>query len=172
MSRVYSKLKIYKKDPSVVTPKYATDGSACFDLHAHIPPDSVVRGYSELNEPIERIIVGMGAAIYPGERLLIPTGIIFDIPTGYSIRLHSRSGLTLKNGLVLANGEGVVDEDYCEETFIIISNISNTKETISHGQRIAQAEIVSVTRFSDFEIIPDAPSNKTARNGGFGSTGK
>jgi dUTP pyrophosphatase len=42
----------------------------------------------------------------PQERALIPTGLIFDIPEGYSIRIHPRSGMALKYGLILANCRG------------------------------------------------------------------
>ena len=38
--------------------------------------------------------------------VLIPTGLIFDIPEGYSVRLHSRSGLRWKDGIYLTNCEG------------------------------------------------------------------
>lgn len=108
--------------------------------------------------------------INPGERLLIPTGLIFDIPENHSIRIHARSGLSLKQGLALANAEGVVDSDYVDPTFIMMINNSNAVATIKHGDRIAQGELVPVLQ-SEFQEIPTPPKQKTDRQGGLGSTG-
>jgi dUTP pyrophosphatase len=106
----------------------------------------------------------------PGDRVLVPTGLIFDIPAGHSLRIHPRSGLSYKQGLVLANLEAVIDSDYIEETFIILTNQSDVDQTIYHGDRIAQAELIKSEEYVLWEIF-DAPTQKTDRVGGLGSTG-
>ena len=88
----------------------------------------------------------------------------------YSIRLHPRSGLSLKRGLVLANSEGIVDVDYQEEVFVLLTNISEVTQTIKTGDRIAQAEIVCNEPFK-FIVISKRPEKHSERKGGFGSTG-
>ena len=108
--------------------------------------------------------------MYHGDRMLIPTGLIFDLSTNTSLRIHPRSGLSSKNGINIANCEGVVDSDYVEQTFVLLINISNIPFEVSDGMRIAQAEIVSVVDV-DIKEISKRPEQKTSRNGGFGSTG-
>tara|TARA_B000000557_G_C20555344_1_gene350707 strand:- start:309 stop:629 length:321 start_codon:yes stop_codon:yes gene_type:complete len=104
------------------------------------------------------------------ERVLIPTGLILDIPEGYSVRLHSRSGLAWKDGVYLTNCEGIIDYDYVEPVFVMMTNISQSPKTINNGDRICQAELVEKVYHSLVEI-PEPPTRKTERDGGFGSTG-
>jgi dUTP pyrophosphatase len=101
---------------------------------------------------------------------MVPTGLIFDIPKGYSIRVHARSGMSLKQGLVLANSEGVIDSDYVEETFVLIMNVSDNGHWLTPGDRIAQAELVKQEQFK-IEERKTRPTVKTDRVGGMGSTG-
>ena len=109
--------------------------------------------------------------IYPGERALIPTGLILDIPTGYSVRLHVRSSMALKQGIALANSEGVIDSDYVEPTFVMLYNSSTSTVHILNGERICQGELVSMMDYT-LDRIYAKPGSKTDRVGGFGSTGK
>lgn len=162
-------LKVWKTHNDVVLPKHQTSGSACFDLAFQSAGKDKVTGYSASNKPIERIING-AITLAPGDRILVPTGLIFDIPEGYSVRLHARSGMSLKQGLVLANAEGVIDSDYVQETFVMLTNISQNSITINNGERIAQAELVENVKYSLEETI-SRPGVKTTRTGGFGSTG-
>jgi len=102
--------KIYKEAPE---PKVMTDGSACFDLSAFLPDNSYVTYYNCQNT--KRSYQALrGVRIGLGERFLIPTGLILDIPKGYSVRIHPRSSMSLKRGMILANSEGVIDSDYVE----------------------------------------------------------
>lgn len=162
------KISYYKVNPKAEPPTYGTQSSACFDFKACLIGERV-RGFDKNNKDFvapmsDKIIIN------PGERLLIPTGLIFDIPENHSIRIHARSGLSLKQGLALANAEGVVDSDYVDPTFIMMINNSNAVATIKHGDRIAQGELVPVLQ-SEFQEIPTPPKQKTDRQGGLGSTG-
>lgn len=168
-------LKYYKVHPDAQPPLFATPGSACFDLKAYLGPGiHQVRGYCKNNRecntnifvtPEDRYV-----RIEPGQRVLIPTGLILDIPPDHSVRIHARSGLALKQGLVMANAEGVIDWDYVQETHVMVLNVSGENLYIHNGERIAQGELVPVLQYS-IELTEVKPEQKTSRNGGFGSTG-
>jgi dUTP pyrophosphatase len=167
-------LKYYKIYQDAKDPFFATKNSACFDLSAYLPPTIPVKVYTRDNTPIHRDpVVGEDSflLIYPGERALIPTGLILDIPTGYSVRLHVRSSLALKQGIALANSEGVIDSDYVEPTFVMLYNSSTSTVHILNGERICQGELVSMMDYT-LDRIYAKPGSKTDRVGGFGSTGK
>jgi len=169
-------------------PIYGTSLANCFDLSFQ-PSDDTVNGYDRYNNSISQRVNNIGEIfISPGDRLLIPTGLIFKITQqrtietfadilskvpllqNYSIRLHPRSGLSLKRGLVLANSEGIVDVDYQQQVFVLLTNISALSQTIKTGERIAQAEVTCNEQF-EFVVLAKAPEKHSERDGGFGSTG-
>ena len=112
----------------------------------------------------------VGVELYPGERILVPTGLIFDIPLFYSVRIHARSSISLKMGVIIPNGEGIIDSDYYHQTYVMLYNASADEVIIYHGDRIAQGELVKTL---DYDLVEteDIPEQKTNRVGGFGSTG-
>lgn len=167
-----NKLNVYKVNSEVSIPEKQTSGSACFDLAYQPNGKSSVIVYTHANKSLQRKIDAFTGAVSvaPDERIMLPTGLIFDVPEGYSIRVHSRSGISVKNGLVLVNGEGIVDSDYVEETFILLCNLSATTHIFRPGDRIAQAELVKVEEITIHET-KQQPTQKTNRAGGFGSTG-
>jgi dUTP pyrophosphatase len=167
----------HKLVPDVPDLKQATPGSACFDL-AFWPVDERVVIYSTTNGKLERTVLGIDVqrkdavlTLHPGERALVPTGIIFDLDPNTSLRVHPRSGLSLKFGLALANAEGVVDSDYVDPSYVLLTNYSQISALIKAGERIAQAEIVPAVQYV-FEERLVRPGVKTNRTGGFGSTGQ
>ena len=169
-------LKYYKLNNEVIDPKFATDGSACFDICAYL--DKPVTAY-RMNNHKQKLnpetiqwsdIEELQLSIAPAERVLVPTGLVFDIPEGYSVRLHPRSSISLKKGLVMPNGEGIIDSDYYHETFVMLYNSSADEVRIKHGERIAQGELIKTLDYSLEESII-VPEQKTNRVGGFGSTG-
>ena len=167
-------LLYYKLHLDVKDPIHATTGSACFDLHSFLQKDSVVKVYMNQFEELdikERIVQNGRVQVNPTERVLIPTGLIFDIPEGHSLRLYPRSSLALKQGITLANNVGIIDSDYVEPVYMMVCNISGDTKYVNNGERICQAELVKVQPVNMREII-EQPGRKTARDGGFGSTGK
>ena len=167
-------LRFYKLFSGVKDPKRATEGSACFDLYSFLPDNSAVSVYISHFDELEiknRLVQNERVQVNPKERVLIPTGLVFDIPSGYSMRLYPRSGLALKQGLTLANNVGIIDSDYVEPVFAMMTNISGTTQYVKHSERICQGEL-----FKDVKCILDEidekPDRKTDRDGGFGSTGK
>jgi dUTP pyrophosphatase len=134
---------------NVQLPTYGTTLASCFDF------------YSPNEAPI---LIG------PGETLLVKTGLEAIIPAGYSLRLHARSGLAVKSGIVLANGQGIVDEDYREEIGIALRNTSTMQFRLDPQTRIAQGELVLDVRADVQEYYGDV-YRVSERSGGFGSTG-
>ena len=174
MLTMSSDLRYYKLNSEVKDPYRATSGSACFDLYSFLPDESEVTVYRndfEETEKVTRVVKLKRVPINPKERILIPTGLILDIPKGYSVRLYPRSSLALKQGLTLANNVGIIDSDYVEPVFAMIFNMSGYVKYINHEERICQAEL-----FKDqphvLEEVLERPERKTERDGGFGSTGK
>ena len=164
---------MYKDHPLAYLPSYGTEDSACFDLYASLVDGTVVQVFSYDNpstSPTLREVKHRSLAIHPGDRMLVPTNLILDIPKGFSVKAHPRSGLSLKQGLTLFNCTGVIDSDYVDPLFITLVNISGTTRTICDGDRIIQAEL-QVKIDTALESTNKRPTKKTDRNGGFGSTG-
>ena len=173
--RMTNDLLFYKLDPEVKEPLRATEDSACFDLHSFMPEDSLVKVFinhqDEDIEVRERRVVKGKVQINSTERMLVPTGLIFDIPAGHSVRLHPRSSLALKQGLTLANNVGIIDSDYVEPVYMMVYNISGNQQYVTDGIRMCQAEMVKELPYVIMESDV-RPERKTDRDGGFGSTGK
>jgi len=165
-----NKLKFFKTHPDVNIPKFATEQSACFDLSYSSAGKNGYKGFDRKNAPIERNHMNGKIFINSGDRILVPTGLVLDIPEGYSVRIHPRSGLSLKQGLILANAEGVIDSDYVEELFLILTNDSENSHWINNGDRLAQGELVVKEKYV-LEETTKKPERKSDRDGGMGSTG-
>ena len=107
--------------------------------------------------------------IKPSQRVLIPTGLVFEIPRGYEIQVRPRSGLSYKTGLMIVNGPGTIDSDYRGEIKVILGNLGNRDEIIGHGDRIAQLIFSPIIQA---QYQHEETLTSTARgSGGFGSTG-
>ena len=148
------KLKIKALSPKIgqeiPAPFYASAGAAAMDLHACM--DEAV-------------------TIPAGERRMIPTGIAIALPSAdYVALVYARSGLSIKHGLCMANGVGVIDSDYRGELRVPMVNLSSEPYTIQPGERVAQLCIAPVWQAA---FAPADELTDTARGaGGFGSTGK
>jgi dUTP pyrophosphatase len=139
----------FKSNPDAVSPKYAYESDSGFDL------------YSTEEMTISSL-----------DRILIPTGIHIDIPEGYEIQVRSKSGLALKQGLMVLNSPGTVDQGYTGEIQIIMFNTTKNKVKIEKGQKVAQAVLCPVVSGKWINIIEKNKLNIKDRNeNGFGSTG-
>ena len=169
---------IHKLYDDVETPRYYTQKSACFDLPIYLGKEIVcVDTYNRMLMHLIKTIAPMmerdgerGFSIEPGESAFVPTGIVFDIPEGFKISFYPRSGSSGKKHLKLSNCVGVIDEDFTKQSMLLIFNDSEQRQIICHGDRLAQAEITPVYR-AIFEICDSPITQKTDREGGFGSTG-
>tara|TARA_R100001463_G_scaffold124447_1_gene181407 strand:- start:761 stop:1222 length:462 start_codon:yes stop_codon:yes gene_type:complete len=142
-------LGCYKLKENAKLPTKGSHHAACYDL------------YSCSDAPI---------VIDPKERMLIPIGLVLDIPHGFSARIHTRSGMAAKKGIGLSVSQGIIDSDYVEEVFVPMVNNTNKSFSIHPGDRIAQLELVREI-VADVYETQERPEQKTNRDGGFGSTG-
>lgn len=165
-----SNLYVWKLFEEAHLPEYGSEWAACFDLKASIRPEDEVSVFGTNNSKTKRKLVDGKFTLYGGERCLIPTGLIFDLNENQSLRIHPRSGLSLKNGITVANCEGVVDPDYVHQTYVMLHNISDVPFDVHDGDRIAQGEVVAMNQ-SQIVLADREPEEKTSRTGGFGSTG-
>ena len=168
---------LYKTNPDAIIPTYATDRSACFDVHACLRSIKSMKckAYNPGNFIDDLLILEHQnikfISIPPRYRVLIPTGFIFGLPATHSFRLHVRSGMALKYGIMLANSEGIIDSHYPEETFVMLTNLSDVDFVVKHGDRIAQGELVKDHRW-EFQLSETNPVLKSDRKSGLGSTGQ
>ena len=132
-------------------PAYATPGSAGMDLVAACPED----------QPI---------LLRPGQRGLVPTGLVLQLPPGFEGQVRPRSGLALKQGVTVLNAPGTIDSDYRGELQVLLINLGQEIVILSRGERIAQLVISAV---SHIVMTTVEALNETKRGaGGFGSTGR
>ena len=141
-------VKIKKLRENAVIPTYGSEFAAGADL------------YAAIDEPTE---------IAPGETKLIPTGLAFEIPTGYAGFVYARSGLATKRNLAPANKVGVIDSDYRGEICVGVINQLKEEYTIQPDERIAQLVIMPVSLIAPVEAETLDETERGA--GGFGSTG-
>jgi dUTP pyrophosphatase len=105
----------------------------------------------------------------PGQRGLVPTGLVIAVPPGFEAQVRPRSGLALRSGIIVPNSPGTIDPDYRGEVKIILLNMGSEPFIIQRGMRVAQMVIVPAVQ-ADVKSVDELPS--TARgDGGFGSTG-
>lgn len=131
-------------------PAYETAQAAGMDL----------RAACLLNAPIK---------LEPNQRLLMPTGFIFEIENGFEAQIRPRSGLAYKNGVTCLNTPGTIDSDYRGEVKVLLINHGSEDFIIERGMRIAQMIIAPVVQANIVEKNTVSGSGRGA--GGFGSTG-
>lgn len=101
----------------------------------------------------------------------IRTGWKIKVPEGYECQVRSRSGLALKESLIVFNSPGTIDSDYTGEVIVILYNASDDYAFIEDNQRIAQLVIAPVSQA--LVVVKDFITAVTKRGSkGFGSTGK
>ncbi len=141
-------VRIRRLRPDVPLPAYQTPGAAGFDLAA--------------SEEVR---------IAPNAVALVPTGLVIRVPDGHFLGIFARSSTPLKRGLIVSNGVGVIDADYCgvdDEIKIQVLNVTREPVTIKAGDRIAQGLFIPVARATWDETSEDL---RIGSRGGFGATG-
>jgi dUTP pyrophosphatase len=147
--RPKQKLTYEKIHPDAVEPKYNYVSDSGFDLHSTLT----------LNVP-------------PLGRMIVPTGIKLSIPVGYEIQVRSKSGLALKQGLMVLNSPGTVDQGYTGEIKVIVFNTNQQDYNIKVGDKIAQAVLCPVMCGEVVDLINVEKIEDGERSDkGFGSTG-
>ena len=128
-------------------PSYATQGSAGLDIPA-----------------------AEACSLEPGARVLINTGLSFDIPQGFEGQLRPRSGLAFKYGVTLLNSPGTIDSDFRGELRVLLVNFGQERFDVQIGDRIAQLVFAPVVQ-ANLEVVTEL--DMTSRGvGGFGHSGR
>lgn len=141
------KIKIINKSVHQL-PQYRTKGAAGMDLQANIFKKIILKSL---------------------ERTIIPTGLFIEIPQNHEGQIRSRSGLSIKHGIICLNSPGTIDSDFRGEILIILINLSLKKFIINPGDRIAQ---IVFSKYIKIKWNLTNEINKTLRdNKGIGSTG-
>ena len=108
--------------------------------------------------------------IKSNEFLVVPIGIILEIPKGFEAQVRPRSGLAANNGITVLNTPGTIDSDYRGELKVILINLGKQEFSITPGMRIAQL-IFSPTYRAKINFVKKIFSNTKRGKDGFGSTG-
>ncbi len=146
-------IQIKKLNPKAIIPGYATIMSAGIDLSACIP---------------KNIDIG------PQCTAMISTGLAINmssVPGSIMAMIMPRSGKGSKEGKVLGNTVGIIDQDYQGELMICMFNRNPDKYvTIEDGERIAQLIFAPISKLS-FNEVKEFTAQTARGTGGFGSTG-
>lgn len=105
----------------------------------------------------------------PGQRVMVPTGLSFEIPPGFEIQVRPRSGWAAKKGITVVNSPGTVDADYRGEVLVALVHLGEEAMDVVDQDRIAQAVLCPVVQaiFEEAQSLSDSERGA----GGFGSTG-
>jgi dUTP pyrophosphatase len=129
---------------------YQSGGAAGMDLLAAVAADKPQR-------------------LKPGQRILVPTGLVLELPRGVEAQVRPRSGMALRHGVTVLNSPGTIDCDYRGEVQVLLINLGATPFVIARGTRIAQ---LVLQRCVAGRLVEVTRVGATARGAaGFGSTG-
>ena len=134
-----------------------------------IHPEAVLPAYSHPGDAGMDVCACAALTIQPGARVLVPTGLVMELPEGTEAQMRPRSGLALKHGITLLNTPGTIDAGYRGELGVILINHGQEPFRVTPGMRIAQMVIAPVLRV-DVEAV-DKVTGTLRGTGGFGSTG-
>ena len=138
-------------------------------LFKRVHADAVLPAYAHPGDAGLDLCACEAATLLPGERRLVRTGLVMELPSGTEAQLRPRSGLALKHGITLLNAPGTIDEGYRGELGVILVNLGQEPFEVVPGMRIAQMVIAPVLRVA---VEESETLGKTCRGeGGFGSTG-
>lgn len=157
------RIKFQRLDKMAIEPERGSEKAACYDLFA-----------------LEDVHFG------PGDIKLVKTGWACEVPAGYRTSIYVRSSTPLKKRFILANGVGIIDNDYRGELKVQLMNVATANVFIKelHGfiTVFDSSKIRKGDKIAQLEIVPDLAPNIEAEfvdeltetkrgSGGFGSTG-
>ena len=143
-------VKVWRENKYVKLPIYMNPGDACCDLYAH-------------------------KVKYEDGKIIVHTGLHFELPKGYEMEIRPRSSLT-KTYLYIPNSPGTVDEGYRGEVLVIFRRTNKYQfdnDIINPGDRVAQLLVRRVEKINWVEVEHFEDLIPSERGfGGYGSTGK
>ncbi|CAN5859798.1 dUTP diphosphatase [soil metagenome] len=154
----------------MLIPSTASSGSLPLTVQiTRIHPDAQLPAYESRDAAAFDLASVVNVTVEPGKVALIPTGLVVRVPLRMFLGIFARSSTPLKRGLMIANGVGVIDPDYCgptDEIKVAVLNFTDEPVSIRPGDRVAQGLFLEAPRiqWAEGETSADA-------RGGFGSTG-
>lgn len=134
-------MNVFRLNQRAEIPTPTSDRPGQFDIKACFDLGSKVSYHNSVNKenfvPVRVISGNVCVQVYPAQRVTIPTGLIFDVPQGHILRLMSAANVTLKKGLVIVDGTGIINPKNAGEAFVTLHNISDTPAIINDGESIA-----------------------------------
>ena len=140
----------FKKVRDVKTPIFSSKGAAGMDVFI---PNDFPEQYLQID---------------PFGHIKVPSGIKFDIPKGYCLLAVNKSGIALKQRLVV--GACLIDNDYTGEFNIHLINTSCHKVFLKPGQKAMQLLFQKYYQ-PILQEVKEINKNTERANGAFGSTG-
>lgn len=186
MDTYFEKVSKYA-DIDLPMPARATKNSAGYDLAAAadvvIPPyaflcDKIQQDFAEKDrhedyfgfiDPIDLEEMANATKALDAKVTLVSTGMKCHLKPNQYLELTVRSSTPLKHWIIMANGQGIIDADYCDnasnegEIFLQLINLSPFAIKIHKGDKIGQGIIHTYS-------ITDNDETNGERTGGFGST--
>ena len=111
----------------------------------------------------------LGFTLNPGKSVIIPTGLMCQMPQDVVLMVYPRSGLGFKHGIRLANSTGIIDSDFCNSNskghiLLKLCNGGGKSVLIRPNERVCQGIFMHY-------LTTDDDDTTGVRDGGFGSTG-
>jgi len=122
-------LTIWVLNENATVPQKATPGSVGLDLHS-----------------------SHDATIYPGQRVVISTGIAMTFPDGTYGRVAPRTGIAVKHGIDVFGG--VIDPNG-SEIKVVLFNSDRNPYVVRKGYRVAQ--LILEKYHSEYVTIVEQP---------------
>ena len=166
----------FKLEKGISLPKYESEQAVGMDVTANTIIKAF-KGDTEITgEKLEKVKEGFQERGYiklrPFERILFGTGVFAELSDNLELQVRSRSGMSLKKGLFVANQPGTIDSDYRGEIGVILYNSTPFLNKVEKGERIAQIVPKEVIRPPIYQVTKEEFNSDTDRgSGGFGSTG-
>jgi dUTP pyrophosphatase len=157
-------MRVFRLNERAELPKFNNGSShtGYLDIKACFDNNRKIVFYNALNKESvtpTRIINGkVCIQIYPQQKVLVPTGLIFEIPENHVLKIYPRYESSLKKGLVLGNGTTIISSYYVEETFVPLHNLSDAVAIIEDGETIAHA-MLEQTSLYKIEEIEERPTD-------------
>ena len=125
----------------------------------------------QIDRSIEEIESGMRLLMSDDKERLVASSHLdmWRSPLKLSIDFRPRSS-AWKTGMILANCQGTIDEDYCGEVAAIFYDLLPDMPNYEVGDKIGQIKIGATFPIEFVEV--DSLNSTERGDGGFGSTGK
>jgi dUTPase len=153
-------MKIFRLNKRAERPNFFNRADPIFNMKACFEPNTKVCILNSLNKEtfaLTKVINGKTVVqVYPQQRVLIPTGLSFDVPVESVLKIYTHDEASFKKGLVLVNGISLIKHGYTEECYVMIYNISDAVAVVEDGENIAQATLEKIIPYDITEMPTEA----------------